>query len=247
MFTIDCTPADAVLWFLGQAGYLLRSGGRSVLIDPYLSDSVGQSDSRFTRRYPVPVDPKDLFADVFIVTHNHLDHLDPETITRYGVEKDTIFVAPHLTAPHLSALGVPDERLVVLDCGQTQVIRDVAVTGVFALGTTKSAADTTGYKVQFANGKSFYHTADTSFCDLLLQAAEPADVLLACINGKYGNMNAEQAATLAKTLDVRYAVPNHYDMMEMNRENPEVFRYACEAHGIGDRCRILEVGKAYIF
>ena len=246
IYDIDLKAEEAAIYFLGQAGYFIKSCGRAVLIDPYLSDSAGK-DKRFSRLYPVPVEAKDLFADIFIATHDHIDHLDPETIANYGIAKDTIYVAPHLTVKHLQKLGIPNERIVTIDCGETRVIRDVEITGIFALGTSKNSIDTTGYKIKFSNGKSIYHTSDTTYCELLEKSAEYADVILACINGKYGNMNAEQAAKLSKILDVKYAIPNHYDVLALNSENPELFRYLCEVNGIGERCRILEAGKPFVF
>lgn len=246
-YDIKIKETEAAVYFLGQAGYFIKSCERTVLIDPYLSDSAGKSDKRFSRLYPVPVEPGKLYADIFILTHDHLDHLDPETIENYGIEKDTVYIAPHLTVKHLYKLGIPDERIITIDCGETRIVRDVEVTGIFALGTSKDSIDTTGYKIKFNNGKSIYHTADTAYCELLEKSAEYADVMLACINGKYGNMNAEQAALLAKNLGVLYAVPNHYDVMALNSENPELFRYLCEVNGIGERCRILEPGKPFIF
>lgn len=246
IYDIEIKQEEAAIYFLGQAGYFIQSCGRKILIDPYLSDSCGK-DPRFSRLYPVPIEASELYADIFILTHDHRDHLDPDTIKSYGIEKDTVYIAPHLTVKHLRELGIPDERITVIDCGETRIVRDVEITGIFALGTSKNSIDTTGYKIKFKNGKSIYHTADTTYCELLEKSAEYADVMLACINGKYGNMNAEQAANLAKLLNVKYAVPNHYDVMALNSENPELFRYLCEVNGMGDRCRILEVGKPFIF
>jgi len=243
---VELKQDEAAIYFLGQAGYFIKSCGRAVLIDPYLSDSCGKNPL-FSRAYPLPIEPGELYADIFILTHDHTDHLDPETIKAYGIEKDTIYVAPHLTVKHLRKLGIPDERIVKISCGESAVVCDIEITGIFALGTSKCSIDTTGYKIKFANGKSIYHTADTAYCELLEKSVEYADVILACINGKFGNMNVEQAAKLSKIVGAKYAVPNHYDVMALNSENPEHFRYLCENMGIGDRCRILEVGKPFVF
>lgn len=240
-YDVDIAQDKATLWFLGQAGYFIKSCGKSILIDPYLSDSVGKANALFSRAFSVPVDPEKLAADLFIVTHDHLDHLDPETIARYGAGKDTSFVAPRNAAKKLECLGIAKENIFIVDHGDTVKIKDITITGVFALGTSPEVIDTTGYLIKFENGKSVYHTSDTSWCKLLAQAAPYADVLLTCINGKFGNLNIEEAVELTKIVNPKFAIPNHYDVMELNSENPEVFLYLCEENGIGEKCVILDV------
>jgi L-ascorbate metabolism protein UlaG (beta-lactamase superfamily) len=44
-----------------------------------------------------------------------------------------------------------------------------------------------------------------------------------CINGKLGNMNAEEAARLTEIITPRLAVPNHYGMFESNTEDPMAY------------------------
>lgn len=238
-------PDRAALWFLGQAGYYIRACGKSLLIDPYLSDSVGRGDPRFTRRYQPPVDPGEVRADIFIVTHDHLDHLDPETIGPYRYKDQTVFVAPRHSAKKLQSLGVKPENIRVVDHGDTVNIDGVEITGIFALGTSADVVDTAGYLIRFPNGRTVYHSADTAFCQLLLDCCPSPEVMLVCINGKYGNLNVDQAIRLAKASGPRYVIPNHYDMMELNGENPETFRCFCQEAGIGEMCRILQVMEEF--
>ncbi len=67
-------PDTIALWWLGQAGFVLRSADAIVYLDPFLSD-------RPTRLIPP------LFAaesgppaDLVLCTHEHWDHLDPHTL-----------------------------------------------------------------------------------------------------------------------------------------------------------------------
>lgn len=238
---------EIAIWFLGQAGYFIKSGETTIMIDPYLTDSVGKRSPLYTRRYEFPINPADMYADIIIITHDHQDHLDDETINLYGVGKDTLYIAPHLTAKHLLNLGIKKEKVCVIDCGESKLVGDLVVTGMFALGTDYASIDTTGYHIKFKNGKSVYHTADTQWCDLLTMPRIEIDVLLTSINGKLGNMNVTQSALLAKALDVKIAIPNHYDVMELNAENPEVFRVECDKLGIKDRCVILPLLEKFLY
>jgi len=227
------------LWFLGQAGYFMKSGDRTVIIDPYLSDSVAKVAPEFARAYPTPVQPDEIKADIFIVTHDHMDHLDPETIGPYAHKATTTFVAPRHAAKHLLKLGVPIQNITVIDQGDSKTVRGVVIEGVFALTTAVDTLDTTGYKLTFANGKTVCHTSDTAYCDLLLQAYPQTDVLLTCINGKYGNLSVDQAVKLTHAVKPKYVIPNHYDVMALNSENPESFRHFVK--GAEAECVILDV------
>lgn len=234
---------QARITFLGQAGYIIESQGIQVVIDPYLSDSVGRLDPRFTRQVPIPMKPEALCADYFIVTHNHLDHLDPETISAYPHKDNTLFIAPRRAAMALRELGVP--RIQVVDHGDEAVFPGLRISGVFALGSDPDVVDTTGYHIAFDNGRSVYHTSDTAFCSLLTQACPKAEVLLCCINGKDGNLTIDEAIRLTRAVGPRYVIPNHYDMMALNAEDPRAFQYFHEAENAPGQCTILSIMETF--
>lgn len=241
-------PGEAALWWLGQAGYIVRAGEVTVAIDPYLTDSAAAHAPEFVRLYPPPITPEELRADVMLITHDHLDHLDPETIRRYPAKAETWFVAPHLTALRLPALGVPANRIVRLGAGETRTVAGVEVRGVFALPTGPDVLDTTGYLLRFANGRSVYHTSDTAFHPLVLAAAPRApEVMLVPINGKWGNPGPEQAAEFAVAVRPRFVLPNHYDVMALNAENPETFRWFCGQRGLGECCVLARRMEPFVW
>ena len=216
---------QAGLWPLGQAGFLIRQGELTVAIDPYLSDSAARAAPAFSRALPVPIEPEDLQVDVFLVTHDHLDHLDPETVDRYRHKESTRFIAPRLACRKLESLGVPPGNIVRVDAGEQAAVCGIEVQGVYAVPTGPDVLDTCGYRLELSGGKTVYHTADTAWSELLERAAPKAQVLLVCINGKYGNLNVHQAVRLAQAVQPRIAVPMHYDLMRLNAENPEAFTH----------------------
>lgn len=232
-------PSEAALWWLGQAGYIVRTDAATVVIDPYLTDSAAANAPEFKRLFPPPLAPDALNANIFIITHDHLDHLDPETVRRYPAKAETWFVAPRLAARRLPDLGVPEKRIIRVEAGESRTVGTVEVRGVFALPTGADVLDTTGYLLRFANGRTLYHTSDTAYHPLVLSAAprEP-DVMLVPINGKWGNPGPEQAAEFAAAVGPRFVMPNHYDLMALNAENPETFRWFCGQRGLRERCII---------
>ena len=69
--------------FLGQAGLLFEKNNFKIMIDPYLSDSVEKINPNNYRRQPIDETIFSIKPDVMIFTHNHLDHFDPETVSRF--------------------------------------------------------------------------------------------------------------------------------------------------------------------
>lgn len=197
--------------WLGQSGYLLSDGKTVICIDPYLSDVVNRVANR-SRRRPVPIKPEELQADACICTHNHLDHVDIDTIRR--MDRLIPFYAPTDCKRTLSELGA--ERYFPFDEGTEYKIGDFKITAVFADHTVPAV----GVLVEH-DGESFYFSGDTRYHEKLEKIQ--CDYLFLCINGKLGNMNADAAARLTNRIKPRIAVPNHYDMFESNSENPEVY------------------------
>ncbi|MET3879658.1 MBL fold metallo-hydrolase [Chitinophaga sp. OAE865] len=242
------SPSQAAIWWLGQAGYIIRASGLTVVIDPYLSDSAARGAPEFTRLYPAPVQPEHLMADICIITHDHLDHLDPDTLSGYQYKQDTWFVSPLLAARKLIAIGIPEQRIVIISVGESKTIEGLVVSGVFALPTGPDVLDTTGYHIKFANGRNVYHTSDTQFHPLLVAAApRTPEVMLVPVNGKWGNPGPEQAAELSYALQPRFVMPNHYDMMALNAENPGVFKWHCTKMNMQEQCIIPERMQPFVW
>ena len=76
-----------ITW-IGQAGLLLQTEKTTVLIDPYLSDSVKAINPANWRRVPVDESLFGVKPDVMVFTHSHLDHYDPETVPHF-ISADT--------------------------------------------------------------------------------------------------------------------------------------------------------------
>ena len=72
----------ANLFFVGQAGFILRSKtGKLLGIDLYLSDCVEKLEGHigFKRLQPKLLEASDLKYDYLIATHPHYDHLDVDS------------------------------------------------------------------------------------------------------------------------------------------------------------------------
>lgn len=202
-----------ITW-IGQGGYVIKSGNSTIMVDPYLSDIVGKLHGK-PRLYPAPFTPESVNCDAVICTHDHLDHLDPEAIGKMRDEQ--FFLVTNEGARHLEELGKKNYK--VLGVGDKFSNDDLTITSVFANHTCEAF----GIIIE-AEGERIYISGDTLFDEKLFKVKDfHPDITFICINGRLGNMNVNEAIITAKEIGAKVNVPNHYDMFESNSEDPEKF------------------------
>ncbi len=200
--------------FLGQSGYQIKTQNSEIIIDPYLSDSVNRVAGR-PRTLPIPINPEDIKCDAIICTHNHLDHLDPDTVVK--IDSNQFFITTNEGKAELSKLG--KANVTALNVGDSITIGDFEITAVFADHTVEAI----GLIIK-AENKTLYFSGDTLYNEKLFEIAVfKPDYTFICINGRLGNMNVREALAVAKIIGAKLNVPNHYDMFESNSENPLLF------------------------
>ena len=204
--------------WLGQGGFDIALGDKRIIIDPYLSDSVSQTDG-FKRMMPLPCSPADLHSDLIITTHDHQDHLDPDTICAVPVESN-MFAGPESCVSHLRRLGIPESRIRRFGAGDVIHLGNARLMGVPAAHTSPEAI---GVIIEY-HGTRLYFSGDTLYDKRLEDIGSLGiDVMFICINGRLGNMDYREAAKLAAALPCRVVVPNHYGMFAENTVDPESF------------------------
>lgn len=108
-------PDTALLLWFGHASYYLQTDGLKLLVDPHFSGSA----SPFPAIPPFPgtrvYSPDDVPAvDYTLITHDHWDHLDHETIRALG-DKAGTFICGLGIGAHLEHWGVSPERILEAD------------------------------------------------------------------------------------------------------------------------------------
>ena len=218
--------------WIGQSGYILSDENTTIYLDPYLSDAVNRVAGR-ERMVPAPVTAQEIKADAFICTHNHLDHLDVDLIDEMNTD-EIAFYAPSDCGETLLKLGV--KRYIPFDCGAETQIGNFKISAVYAKHTVPAI----GIVVTYGDSR-LYFTGDT-FYDERLNKIQ-CDVLFACINGKLGNMDVNDAVRLTKEINPKIGIPNHYGMFESNTEDPHKYTSNIDNGFIMEFNRIYTVEK----
>jgi len=113
----DREPAGlAVSWF-GHSTALVEIDGYRVLTDPVWSKRCSPSDVVGPERlHPPPVELDALPAlDAVVISHDHYDHLDIDTVIALAKTQRAPFFVPLGVGAHLRAWGIPEHRIVELD------------------------------------------------------------------------------------------------------------------------------------
>lgn len=226
-------------WGLGQVGVAIKGPTGVIYIDPYLTDSDG-AGGRLERTFPPPVAPDQVMnADAILLTHNHIDHTDPQTILPISANSPKArFVAPFTSRDTLVEAGLESGRIDVPEVDRPLELAGARVTPVPSAHTELSSDPNRGYPylgyILEWNGVTVYHAGDTVIYEGLIETLGRwhIDVAFVPINGRdyfrtskgiIGNTDYREAAKLAETLDFGLIVPTHYDLFAFNAADPGHF------------------------
>ena len=228
---------EALFWWLGQSGYIVKAGGKTVMIDGFLNDVP-------SRLQPVMIKPEELSGiDYIFGTHDHDDHIDRESWRKIApVCPDTKFVVPSRFISDLSAdLSIPEDRFIGINEGTSSFEAD----GIRIEGIASAHEDLdydektgeypyTGYIIDM-NGVRIYHSGDCVVYEGLetkLKNRSPIDIAFVPISGRdgkrlrsncIGNMTFQEAVCLICHIKPMLAVPGHFDMFPGNTADPMDF------------------------
>jgi L-ascorbate metabolism protein UlaG (beta-lactamase superfamily) len=126
---IDPARELNIVWY-GHASTLIEIEGRRVLLDPVWSDRCSPSAAVGPRRlHEPPVRLDELpHLDAILISHDHYDHLDMDTVRELTARQSAPFLVPLGVGAHLDRWGVPPERIIELDWSQTHRVAELEIT-----------------------------------------------------------------------------------------------------------------------
>ena len=220
-----------ITW-LGQAGLMFETENKIILVDPYLSDNVKNFEPKNYRRVPVDERFLKINPDVIIITHNHLDHLDKETLKYYLTEDaHCLVLAPNGSWQELRKFG-GNSNYVLFNNGTTWTEGNVTFTAVKAEHSDPYAIGV----IISAEGKNYYVTGDTLYNEQVFETLPDVEIeaVFLPVNGVGNNMNVADAARFARRVNAKHTVPIHYGMFDAitvdgfeceNKVSAEIYTY----------------------
>lgn len=223
------------LYWLGQMGLLIDTGNAKICVDYFASPLEG--------RLTPPPFPADALTDIdiFIGTHDHIDHIDLEAWKIWAkTNPNARFVFPKAHMDSVLADGISEDNAIGLDDGDAFEFGDIKIHAIAASHEFLDRDEETGlypylqYIIE-ANGVRIHHAGDTVRYEGMLpklRSFGDIDVQLLPINGRdakryrinfIGNMTYQEAADLAGEIKPKMVIPGHWDMFEINGEDPSLF------------------------
>lgn len=219
------------LFFAGQAGYIIKSSsGQLLAIDLYLSECVERIEKNmgFKRMSPRILDPFELEFDYVIATHPHMDHFDMDSIPEMMSNGKTRLFCSVDCEKLIKKLDMTDEatgsRITYVKPGENYAAGDFDIHFVYC-DHGSGAPDAVGVVVR-VDGKNIYETGDTCLrIDRLDEIRDfgKIDVMIAPINGAFGNLDETECAKLSNALKPELTIPCHYGMFASHGGNPGKF------------------------
>ena len=235
------------LFWMGQAGFIIKSSeGKLLGIDLYLSECVEPVEGHvgYHRLMPQIVDPAELNLDVVIATHFHRDHFDIDAMPQLMANGKTQLFCAYDCKDDVENLNIDKQSVQYVKAGESYDFAGFHID--FIHSDHGAGAPLEAAPIVSVDGKHILEAGDTSlhldWKNEYLKAGA-LDVLIAPINGAYGNLNEQENVDLTTALKPKLTVPCHFGMFASHGGHPGLWKDLLEQQLPGQAYKIFTMGE----
>ncbi|RLG20098.1 hypothetical protein DRN67_00920 [Candidatus Micrarchaeota archaeon] len=199
------------LTYIGHSCFRIDIGGVVAYTDPFFGSEINGRP-----RLVAPAISSDEIkeCDFIFITHEHSPHCDPDAVKEIVERTYAQVIAPR---PALAKLNINEKQKVDVKEGDRFELKGIAVEVIRAVHPQSEYP--VGFKISKGN-ESVYHAGDTYEYREMREIS--ADVALVPIGGSY-TMDPFAAAVACNEMNIKYAVPMHYNTHERIKQYPDEF------------------------
>jgi len=222
-------PGKLGLWPLGGGSVAVKSHTAMALIDPFFSD---WSSEEWKRRFPPIILPNEIHAcDLVLITHEHEDHCDPDTIRPLlEVNPNAVLVGPGPSIDRLRrnvALdGFTTGQIIEVTSGQSFNVSDLSITAVSTYDPLSKRP--VGYLIRSSKA-SILFMGDSLFDEHLLTclvSQYKPDLFVVALGSnppdKQYYYSVSDVIEAARITYPSYVLPIHWDLWTKTYINPKI-------------------------
>ncbi|MCP4135995.1 MAG: hypothetical protein GY754_33810 [bacterium] len=254
------SPEDMIVW-LGQATFFIRIGGKTILTDPCLTHPP------FVKRHPeLPCVIEDIKnIDYLLVSHNHFDHLDADSLKRLDL-KNTLALLPLRLGKTVLSIN---KRVTIQEAGWYQQYnsndenieiylmptkhfskrslfdQNQSLWGSFIIKTKKRCVFFAGDMAYSANhfNEIHHYFPNIDICLMSIDSYAPQYI------NKYFHVTPSEAVDAFNKLKGKYFIPMHYGTFDATNEpmgEPiKILRDLDQKNTINGTLKVLDIGEIF--
>lgn len=238
------------LFSVGQAGFIIKTkSGKLIGYDLYLSDCVYRLERKngLQRMLPQILESQEIQFDYLVASHAHRDHFDEDSLPQMMHNSHTKLFASISCENDTKKLNISQSQCSYVKPNDSYSCDNFEFHFVHC-DHGIGAPDAVGL-VLIVDEKKIYFTGDTCLrIDTIpfFQKFGKIDVMIAPINGAWGNLNEVECAKLSAALNPKITIPCHYGMFAMHGGNPNVFASIMKENYPQNDFLILQQGEELI-
>ena len=170
---VKAAEGETLFW-LGQAGFLMKTAdGKRIAIDPYMSDYTEKmcGTPGYKRLNPPLCDAEELCIDALLISHEHEDHLDLDSMAAFFAYAPMQVYCSAPTYRKLEAWGADMARVHLLEMNVPVMLCGGVELMPLDCDHGPNTPDALGFLLTLPSGKTVYYTGDSSLSPERLQYA----------------------------------------------------------------------------